>query len=84
MGGWSILWRNKRREYNFSLRAVTKGRGGGEKSAEIAQCCITWTLPHCDQTKMILLKRREIMFSLKMELENVVFLNMSKGWTWRF
>jgi hypothetical protein len=33
MGGWRILWRNKRREYNFSLRAVTKGRGGGEKKA---------------------------------------------------
>jgi hypothetical protein len=30
---------------------------------------------------MILQKRREIMFSLKMELENVVVLNISKGWT---
>jgi hypothetical protein len=34
---------------------------------------------------MIELKRREIMFSLKIELQNVVVLNMSiTCWTWQF
>jgi hypothetical protein len=33
MGGLSILWRNKRRGDNFSLRTVTKGGGGRKKKA---------------------------------------------------